>query len=520
MICRTKVLDGRRAGHREPAGWGTLGGMSDYAYSTAGELTAAMEAGDVSAVELTTAAVARIERLDGEVNAVCVPDFERALAAAEEANARRARGESGPVLGVPMTIKDSIDIAGLPTTWGFPPFKDNVAAADAVAVARLKAAGAVILGKTNVPLALGDFQSYNGIYGVTNNPWDLGRTPGGSSGGSAAALAAGFGALSMGSDIGGSLRVPAHFSGVYAHKPSIGLLPLRGHTFPGTRPLPEFGGELGVIGPMARGAADLATMVRLLSDPDEAGLGAGYRTALRPARHDELDAYRVLILDSHPLLPVSAEVRAAIDDLAKRLEAVGVTVRRESPHLPDLAEGARSYMRLLQSATSAGFPPHVYAAAQLAAAALDESDTSLAAERARGMVLGHRDWVAADGVRAGQRAQWAELFADVDVVVAPVFATPAIPHDHSEPMAARTITVDGEEHDYLDQLAWAGLATAPGLPSTAVPVTRSAQGLPIGVQLIGPLFEDYTPIRFAELLDREFGGFTPPPFGASAEGGC
>ncbi|MDT5033593.1 MAG: amidase [Actinoplanes sp.] len=485
--------------------------MTDYAYSTAAELAAAMDSGEVSAVELTTAAIARIERLDGDINAICVRDFDRALAAAGAADAVRAGGEVGPVLGVPMTIKDSIDVAGLPTTWGFPRFKDYVAAADAVAVARLKVAGAVILGKTNVPVALGDFQSFNAIYGATNNPLDLGRTPGGSSGGSAAALAAGFGALSMGSDIGGSLRVPAHFCGVYAHKPSIGLLPSRGHTFPGTRPLPEFGGDLGVIGPMARSAADLAMMVRLLCDPDEAGLGLAYRAALRPARHDDLGAFRVLVLQAHPLVAVSSQVRAAIDDLATRLDAAGVKVLRHSPHLPDLAEGARSYMRLLQSSVAAAFPPEVYAAAVTAAAALDASDTSLSAERTRGVVLSHRDWVAADTVRAVQRAQWAELFTDVDIVVAPVFPTPAFPHDHSEPMGMRTIAIDGAEHDYSDQLAWGGIATAPGLPSTAVPVTRSAQGLPIGVQLIGPLLEDHTPIRFAELLDREFGGFTRPP---------
>lgn len=493
--------------------------MTDYAYATAAEQATAMARGEVSAVELTTAAIARIERLDGKLHAICVTDFDRALTAAGKADAARSRGEVSPVLGVPMTVKDSIDVAGLPTTWGFPQFKDHVAAADALTVARLGAAGAVLLGKTNVPLGLGDFQSYNAIHGATNNPWDLGRTPGGSSGGSAAALAAGFGALSMGSDIGGSLRVPAHFSGVYAHKPSIGLLPLRGHTFPGTRPLPEIGGDLGVIGPMARGAADLTTMVRLLGDPDEAGLGLAYRGAPRPARHDDLSAFRVLILPAHPLVPVSAEVRAAIDELAARLRARGVTVHRDSPNLPDLAEGARVYMRLLQSTMAAGFPPDVYAAARATAAALDESDMSLSAERARGVVLSHRDWVAADTVRAVQRAQWAELFTDVDVVIAPVFSTPAIRHDHTEPMAMRKILVDGVEHDYFDQLVWGGIATAPGLPSTAVPVTRSAHGLPIGVQLIGPLFEDHTPLRFAELMEREFGGFSPPPIGVVSSGG-
>jgi amidase len=484
--------------------------MTDYAYSTAAEQAAAMDSGEVSAVELTTAAIARIEELDGDINAICVRDFDRALAAAREADAARSRGDTGPVLGVPMTIKDSINVAGLPTTWGVPAFKDFVAGEDAVAVARLRAAGAVILGKTNVPIALGDFQSYNAIYGTTNSPWDLGRTPGGSSGGSAAALAAGFGALSMGSDIGGSLRVPAHFSGVYAHKSSIGLLPLRGHTFPGMPALADHG-DLGVIGPMARSAADLAPIVSLLSDPDETSLGLAYRTALRPARHDDLAAFRVLVLDSHPLVPVASDVRGAIDDLAERLVKAGVTVERDSPHVPDLAEGARIYMRLLQSTVAAGFPPEVYAATAAAAAALDPSDTSLFAERTRGVVLSHRDWAAADTVRALHRARWAELFTDFDIVVCPVFSTPAFRHDHSPGLWTRTIAIDGEEHPYFDQLAWAGIATAPGLPATAVPVGRSAEGLPIGVQLIGPLLEDYTPIRFAELLERAFGGFVPPP---------
>jgi amidase len=484
--------------------------MTDYAYSTAAEQAAAMDSGEVSAVELTTAAIARIEKLDGDINAICVRDFDRALTAAREADAARSRGGTGPVFGVPMTIKDSINVAGLPTTWGVPAFKDFVADDDAVAVTRLRAAGAVILGKTNVPIALGDFQSYNAIYGTTNNPWDLGRTPGGSSGGSAAALAAGFGALSMGSDIGGSLRVPAHFSGVYAHKSSIGLLPLRGHTFPGMPALADHG-DLGVIGPMARSAADLAPMVGLLSDPDETSLGLAYRTVLRPPRHDDLAAFRVLVLDSHPLVPVSSDVRGAIDDLAERLVKAGVTVERDSPHRPDLAEGARNYMRLLQSTVGAGFPPEVYAAVAAAAAALDPSDTSLFAERTRGVVLSHRDWAAADTVRALQRARWAELFADFDIVVCPVFSTPAIRHDHSADIWTRTISIDGQEHPYFDQLAWGGIATAPGLPATAVPVGQSAEGLPIGVQLIGPLLEDYTPIRFAELLERSFGGFTPPP---------
>lgn len=483
--------------------------MGDYTFATAAGLIAAMDAGDVSAAELTAAAIARIERLDGDINALCVRDFDRAASAAREADAARARGERRPLLGVPVTVKESFNVAGLPTTWGVRAFKDFVPPGDAVAVARLRAAGAVVLGKTNVPVGLGDFQTYNPIYGTTGNPWDLARTPGGSSGGSSAALAAGFGALSIGSDIGGSLRIPAHFCGVFAHKSSAGLLPLRGHTFPGMPPL-AYERDLGVIGPMARSAADLAVMVGLLSDPDETTFGVAYRTALRPPRHDDLDAFRVLVLDGHPLVPVSAEVRAAIDDLATRLDRAGATVRRDSPLLPDQAEVARTYMRLLQASVAASYPPEVYRSAAAAAARLDPDDTSLAAERARGVVLSYRDWIAADTVRARHRARWAELFTEVDVVVAPVFSTPAFPHDQSSHQWARTLRIDGSEHDYNDQLAWAANATAAGLPSTAVPVGRSAEGLPIGVQVIGPLFEDYTPIRFAELLEREFGGFVAP----------
>jgi amidase len=480
--------------------------VTDYTYSTAAELTAAMESGAVSAVELAAAAIARIERLDGDINAICVRDFDRALDAARAADAARARGEKRPLLGVPMTVKESFNVAGLSTTWGVRAFKDFVPDTDALAVTRLKTAGAVILGKTNVSVGLGDFQSYNPIYGSTNNPWDLTRTPGGSSGGSSAALAAGFGALSIGSDIGGSLRIPAHFTGVYAHKSSAGLLPLRGHTFPGLAPL-AYDRDLGVIGPMARSAGDLALLMGLLSDPDETGAGIAFRTALRPPRHEELASFRVLVLDGHPLVPVAAEIRAAIDDLATRLEAAGVNIQRHTPLLPDQAEVARTYMRLLQASVAASYPPEVYESAAAGAARLDPEDVSLAAERIRGIVLSYRDWISADTIRTRHRAQWAELFTEFDIVISPVFSTPAFPHDESPLDWAREISIDGSPHDYFDQLVWAANATASGLPSTAVPVARSADGLPIGVQLIGPLLEDYTPIRFAELI----GDFVPPP---------
>jgi amidase len=255
-------------------------------YQTVGQLVAALVAKQVSASELTDHCIKRIEALDGQLNAVVVRDFERARAAAREADAALARGERRPLLGVPMTVKESFNVAGLPTTWGIPQAKDWRPAADAVTVERLKASGAIILGKTNVPIWLAESQTYNAIYGTTNNPWDVARTPGGSSGGSAAALAAGFAALELGSDIGGSLRAPANYCGVYAHKPTHGLIPTRGHVPPQAEALPVVV-DLAVVGPMARSAADLSLAFDVLAGPDEPDAIA-YRLALPPPRHADL----------------------------------------------------------------------------------------------------------------------------------------------------------------------------------------------------------------------------------------
>ena len=484
--------------------------QSEWTYKTAGELADALAAKQVSAVELAEDAIQRIESCEARVNAMCVRDFSRALDAARAADKARMRGERAPLLGVPMTVKESFNVAGTPTTYGFLQHKDFMPAEDALAVARVKAAGAVILGKTNVPVALADWQSYNDIYGVTNNPFDLARTPGGSSGGSAAALALGYGPLSLGSDIGGSLRVPAAFCGVYAHKPTFALAPTRGHT-PPTFPALPGGVDLSVIGPMARCAADLARLLDIIAVPDELEAGVGYRLALPPARHESLKDYRVLVLAAHPLVPTEQCVRAAIDDLAARLAKLGVKVAEASALLPDLAASARTYFRLLMSVMAANWPPETYAAMQGAAAALKDDDVGLSAEFVRGAVLNHRDWVAADRRRNALRAQWRALFGAFDTVICPITPTPAFPHDHSPNQDARRILINGEPQYYLAQLLWPGVATAPGLPATAIPIGRSPEGLPIGAQIIGPWLEDRTPIRLAELIEREFGGFAAPP---------
>ena len=482
---------------------------SEWSFASAVEASAALKAKKVSAVELAQDAIGRIERHDAKINAVCVRDFERGLAAAREADAAIARGEAKPLLGLPLTVKESYNIAGLPTTWGFPPQKDFKPAEDALSITRVKDAGGVILGKTNVPVGLGDWQSYNDIYGTTNNPYDLGRTPGGSSGGSAAALAAGYGPLSLGSDIGGSLRVPAFHCGVFAHKPTFGLVAPRGHTPPPFPAIP-LDRDMAVIGPMARSAADLSLLLDVMAGPDPLDAGVAYRLALPPPRHSELKDFRVLVIDSDPVLPTNTEVRGAIEKLAVELGKAGVNVARQSPLWPDFAETSRLYMRMLMAFLGTFFPPDALAQAQAAAAQLPAAANSLAAERLRGMTQSHRGWVLDEGARAWLRSRWRNLFGSFDAVICPIMPTPAYPHDHSPDQETRRIDIDGTPYPYPDQLAWPGVATLPGLPATALPLGLSSQGLPLGVQIVGPWLEDRTPLRLAELIEREFGGFVPP----------
>ena len=482
---------------------------SQWSFKTATELSAALKAKKVSAVELAQDAIDRIERHDGKINAVCVRDFARGLDAARAADAALGRGETKPLLGIPMTVKESCNVAGLPTTWGFPAHKDFRPSEDALSISRIKQAGGVILGKTNVPLGLGDWQSYNDIYGTTNNPYHLGRTPGGSSGGSSAALAAGYGALSIGSDIGGSLRVPAFHCGVYAHKPTFALAPSRGHTPPPFEPLP-LDRDLAVIGPMARSAADLSLLLDVIIGPDPLEGGKAYRLELPAPRHQGLRDFRVLVVDSDPVLPTDGTVRGAIEKLAGDLARAGVTIARSSPLLPDFAASSRLYMRMLMSFLGATFTPEVYAGARTGAASLPANDHSLGAERLRGIVLSHRDWVIAEGGRARLKAQWRKLFETYDAVICPIMPTPAYPHDHSPEQEKRRIRIDDTDYVYADQLAWPGIATLPGLPATAIPLGLSPLGLPVGVQIVGPLLEDRTPLKLAELIERELGGFVPP----------
>ncbi len=352
-------------------------------------------------------------------------------------------------------------------------------------------------------------QSFNEIYGTTNNPWDHGRTSGGSSGGSAAALASGFGALSIGSDIGGSLRTPAHFWGVYAHKPTLGLAANRGMVPPSELALPV-DLDLAVVGPMARAARDLTLLLDVMAGPDPLTFGVAHHVTLPPARHDRLRDFRVLVLDEHPLIPTGSAVRAGVNRVADALVDGGARVERHSSLLPDLTEAATLYTQLLFSGSVARLPVEAYEQLRTRAAGLSAHDRSLDAARLRGMVFSHREWIEANNRRELHRHAWRQLFAEFDAVVCPITPTPAFPHNHNPDLLERRIDIDGVEYPYLDQLVWAGLATMPGLPATAIPAGRPSEGLPVGVQLIGPMFADRTPLRLAELLEQRIGGFQAP----------
>jgi amidase len=479
-------------------------------FATATELLAALRARRVSARELTDLYIRRIERHDGRLNAVVVRDFERARRQADAADLAAAGGEAGALLGLPMTIKESFNVTGLPTTCGVPEWRELVSRHDAPAVARARAAGAVLLGKTNVPPMLADWQSANPIHGRANNPWDLGRTPGGSSGGSAAAVAAGLSALEVGSDIGGSIRVPAVFCGVYGHRPSETLLPKSGQ-FP-LPPLPNAVAVMGVQGPIARSAKDLELALSVLAGPD-AGEDVAWRVALLPPRRDRLADFRVAVLPAIPWLPVDEEIGRALDALAARLARVGATVKEIQPDaLGDHREHHQLYRSLLSAMTSAR---ETREGRQRAIDMWRQGTDEFARAHLQGLEGAPGDFVVWGARREGYRQAWRAFFRDWDVLLAP--AINVLPYPHIERAWPKddsdlwlTLDVNGHAVPYLHGLVHPSLATVAGQPATAFPVGLSRGGLPIGLQAVGPYLEDLTPLRFAALVAREIGGFRKP----------
>ena len=481
--------------------------MLDVPFRSARQLAADIRKKKIGCLELLELYLDRVGKHDGTLNAVVVRDFERARKRARAADRALSRGEAwGPLHGVPMTVKESYDIAGLPTTWGVPAYKDNVATKNAAVADRLLGAGAVIFGKTNVPLYLADWQTFNAIYGTTNNPWDVTRAPGGSSGGGAAALAAGLTALEAGSDIGSSIRNPAHFCGVYGHKPTWGIVPRTGQALPWqTAPV-----DIDVVGPLARTAGDLELALSIVAGPDPIE-AAGWHLRLRAPRPRRLRDFKVALMLDAPGFPVDRDVRDRLVALGDFLRGQKVKVDERARPAVDIDEAWRVYTRLLRSATSDRQSDADFEKNTGLARALAPDDETYYARATRAAVLSHRDWLAANEARHRMRLAWADFFTTYDLLLCPVAGTAAFPHDQKGERHERTLLVNGKRVLVTDHLFWAGYTGVSYLPSTAAPCGFTAAGLPVGVQIAGPQYGDLTCLHFARLLERDFQAFVPPP---------
>ena len=479
--------------------------MPDIAFRSATELARQIRAKEIGCVELLDYFLARVQKYNPAVNAIIVKDFDRARERAVKADAAVVGGDDlGPLHGVPMTIKEAFDIEGTPTTWGFPAFKDNIATSNAVAVDRLLGAGAIIFGKTNVPPGLMDAQSANDIYGRTNNPWDLSRTPGGSSGGAAAALAAGLTGLELGSDIASSIRNPAHFCGVFGHKPTYGICPLSGHSLAPT--IQET--DIAVIGPLARSAADLELTLSIVAGPD--GMDArGYALSLQPSRKAFHD-FRVALVSDDEFAEVDSEVSSQISALGDFLEREGISVARNTRPAFDSQELYALYMVLLRAAMAGAASDEEFAEYRNIAGDANHTSRDMERLNAYGVTLSHRDWLRLDEERQSYRMRWAQFFEGCDVLLCPPLSSAAFAHTPGSPQN-RILTVNGRQVPFENQLFWAGYGGACYLPATVAPAGVTQGGLPVGVQIIGPQYGDLACIRFAKFLEEHYRAFVPPP---------
>jgi amidase len=478
------------------------------AFSPAATVLGALRRREIGAVELLEAHLKRVEQFDPALNSVVVHDFDRARRDALLID-NTPPSDERPLLGLPITIKESLDVEGTPSTAGVPARKGHLAPRDARTVSRLRAAGAVVFGKTNVCTWLADFQSDNPVYGRTNSPWNLARTPGGSSGGSAT-LAAGLTALDIGSDLAGSIRVPAAFCGLWGHRPSESLVPNSGH-FPGSE-LPNSVVILTSQGPHARSAADLELALDVMAGPD-VGFDAAWCVKLPPPRRQALRDFRVALFPTQPWLPVDVEILDALHRTAQELAYEGASVREINPAPPgDLREFYalfRSMMSVIVSSRWTTEHREVAVADKLA------RGEEFHAADARGITASAADFLHWHEQRENYRAAWREFFRDYDVLLAPITLTPAFEHT-TIPNADRRLLINGTSTEFEYMSFYPSLASLTGQPATVIPAGLTAEGLPIGLQVIGPYLEDRTTLRFAQLLESVTGGFAPPP-GYSAE---
>jgi amidase len=468
------------------------------------KLVRLLRAKKIGALELLDLYAGRIAKHNGILNALPVLDIEVARKRAKALDRKGAK--SGPLAGLPMTVKESFDLAGHPTTWGLTEYANVKAATNALAVERFLRAGGNVFGKSNVPTLLADWETVNPVYGKTVNPWNPERTPGGSSGGAAAALAAGLTGLEAGSDIGGSIRNPAHYCGVYGHKSTYGVCSTAGHALPGA----AHPADISVIGPLARSAEDLELAFSLMAGPDEVD-GAGFRLALpRPARKT-LRGWRVAVLTTHPTAETDATVQDAIRRLAQFIARKGAKVSERALPAFDFSEAHRVFIQLLRGATSGRLTAEAFARLAAAKGALDPRDDGYFAQMVRANVQPHKDWLIASNRRHQMRRAWAEFFGDWDVLLCPNAATAAFPHSMPGERWERMIAVNGKPQPATTQMWWAGISGMCYLPGTAAPIGLSPEGLPLSVQIVGPQYGDLSTIRFAQLIEREYYAFAPPP---------
>jgi amidase len=481
--------------------------VTDLAVRSAGALAQMIRRREISASELLEHYVERIERFDGHINSVVVRRFDQARERARAADDAIVAGDVwGPLHGVPMTIKEAFDWVGTPSTRGLVEMADDRPDANATVVDRLLTAGAVIFGKTNVPVHLADWQSFNDVYGTTSNPWNPALVPGGSSGGSAAALAAGLTGLELGSDIGGSIRNPAHYCGVFGHKPTYGIVPNERRALPGRYAR----SDMSVIGPMARSAADLRLTLDLITGPSRFDR-TGWMLELPEAAPRDPSEWKVAIMLDSPCCAQDDVLTDHLQSVADSLAALGVEIDGRARPEVDLSRAHHVYWLLLRAATGVNTTDEEYAAHEQGLDAWERGVRTYRAYADRGTTLTHRDWFRLHDERERMRLAWDAFFEDFDLLLCPAAASTAFPHDHRGERPERMITVNGRSEPAPDQLFWAGLTSMVHLPSTVAPTGLAADGLPAGLQIVGPHLGDRTSLAFAALVEAELGGFEAPP---------
>ncbi len=478
-------------------------------FSDATELLAALQAGEVSSVELVELYAGRIAKHNPALNAIVLHDLDRAKTLAAQADQDRQQGlEKGPLHGLPVTIKDALSTRDFITTGGSPDLASHQPERDADVVARYRAAGAIIMGKTNLPLFSGDMQSFNDVYGVTNNPWDLTRTPGGSSGGACAALAAGLTGLEIGSDIGGSIRSPSHYSGVFGHKPTFGIVPKAGHI----PPPPGIVGEdsLSVVGPLARSTRDLELALGVLAGPGWQQ-AEGWQLDLAEPRAEELPGFRIGVWMDEAAAPLDQAVRGVLSRALGALEGAGAVIDHDAKPPIGFDELFEIYGVILSSIIMAGMPDAVIDMIRAGRDALTGDEPAYHRAMTIGATMSHREYQMYDERRWQLIKAFDDWFARYDVILMPVTQITAFPHDHHPDFNARTVSVNGRDTAYTDLLAWAAPAIISHCPATVIPAGRSEEGLPVGLQIMGRRYHDRTTLRFAKAAETVLGGFVPPP---------